>query len=120
MVPINCCWKACFDGCFMESSLQVQCFEDFFQRQLCITDSGIGRSVVYFDIVTFAQQSATEDDVSEEALTFVAGLRFEDRLVCSCDDLPRLGAVQQNRSETVAIIPVDSVVNLAITTLFML
>jgi hypothetical protein len=120
MVPINCYRKACFDDCFAESSLQVQCFDDFFQRQLLAADSGVGSAVVYSDVVTFAQQPATEDHVPEEAVTFVAGLRFENRLVCSCDDLPRLPAVQQDRPETVAIISVDSIVNLVRTTLFML
>ena len=98
-------------SCSLESALQVQCLDDFLQRQLCVTDNGIGRSVVYPDVIILAYQPAAKDHVSEEALTLVGGLRFENRLACPCDDLPRLGAVQQNRPETIAIISVDPVVN---------
>jgi len=120
MVPIICHIEACIEDYVADSVLQVQRCNDFFQRQLRIADNGIGRSIVYSDLVTFAQQPATEDHVSEETVTFVAGLGFENRLVCSRDDLPRLPAIQQHRPETVAIVSVDSVVNLVITTLFML
>jgi len=110
MVPINCYAKTQFDRCCAEFSLQLQRFDDFFQRELGVADNGVSRSVVYSDYVIFTQQPAAEDDVSEEALTFVVSLRFENRPVCSCDDLPRLRGVQHDRAETVTIVTVDAVV----------
>ncbi len=44
------------------------------------TDGGIGGSVVYFESFLFEEEAAGKDDGAEETLSFVRGLRLEDRV----------------------------------------
>ena len=91
--------------------LKIQAVDDVLQGEFRVANSSIGCTVIDSEPVIFTEQSTGKNHVSEEAFTLIVGLWLEDRLSRSCHDPPGLLAVQQYRSEAIAIVSIDSVVD---------